>query len=891
MYRFFARLRNVFGGGQAERDLGREINAHLALLQEDYERRGLSPTDARLAARRAYGGVEQTKELHRDARSFRWMGHFAKDVRYGLRNLRRNPGFTTVALLALGLGIGATTAIFSVVNTVLLRPLAYADPDRLVTVLHQGTGPVATANYIDWRDQSHSFEAMGAADAWSANLASSDPADTHSAERLPGLKVTQNLLPLLGVKPLLGRFFLPGEDRVGAEHEVILSHRLWQARFSGNPAILGKQLRLNGEGYTVVGVMPVGFRFAPFWATRTELWVPNAFGNSIHERSGNHLRVFARLKAGTNVTQAQADIAAVTARLEKQFPATNRGVMIRPLKENVVGEIRGPLFMLLGSVAFVLLIACANVAHMLLARNNDRQREIAVRAALGAARSRVVSQFLTESLLLAAGGAAVGLAIAFCGLKILVALAPKYLPRVENLTIDFRVVLFLIAVTCATALLFGLIPALRVTSQNLSNSLKEGGRGDSDSVQRHRLRGFLVASEFALAFVLLIAAGLMIRTFMALQAVDAGFNPHNVLSMVVSVAGSQEEAGTRRAGFYRQVLESIRALPGVESAGAINHLPLAGDLWDRTFTIQGRPEPRPGEAPDAVYRLIMPGYLDTMRIPLRRGRTFSERDDLRAPGVAIINERAAREYWPGQNAVGQRITLSGDKTSTPEWLTIVGVVADVQEADWAAPLSPELYLPALQTREFLGDSEAGASPHTNYITLVVRGDGDPANLAALVKRTVQTFDRNLAISDVTTMDRAIAEATAQPHFEMLLLGTFALVALVLAAVGIYGVISYSVARRTREIGIRISLGASRAEVLRMVMRQGMLQAAGGGAAGLIGAHLLARLLEKMLYGVQPTDPVTFFAVATVLLLAASLAIVVPARRATRIDPMTALRSE
>jgi predicted permease len=416
MRRFLSRFVNLFRGSRAESELAREIDSHLALLEEDFECRGLSPDEARRAAHRAYGGVEQAKERHREARSFIRLEQFSKDVRYGGRNLLRTPGFTAVAVITLALGIGASTAIFSAVNAVLLRPLAYKDSERLVTVLHYGTGPVATANYIDWRDQSRSFEAMGGADYWSPNLINSDP-----PEHLYGLKVTQNLLPLLGIPPLLGRLFVPGEDRQGAEHEAILSYRLWQRHFSSDPGILGKPITLDGEAYTVVGVMPPAFKFAPFWATHAELWVPDAFGNSIHDRGGNHLRVFARLRPGVTLEQARAEMATISGRLEQQYPATNRGVAVTPLKENVVGKIETPLLMLLGAVGFVLLITCANVAHMLLARTSGRQKEIAVRIALGAGRARVIAQFLTENLLLAALGASIGLLLAFGGTKALVA--------------------------------------------------------------------------------------------------------------------------------------------------------------------------------------------------------------------------------------------------------------------------------------------------------------------------------------------------------------------------------------------------------------------------------------------------------------------------------------
>jgi putative ABC transport system permease protein len=891
MRRFFAKLANLFKRPRAESELAREINAHLTMLQDEFEARGMPQEEAKLAARRSYGSVEYAKDLHREARSFPWVENLIKDISYGARNLLRTPAFTTVAVIALALGIGANTAIFGVVDAVLLRPLAYRDPDRLVTVLYNGTGPVATANYLDWRDQNRSFEGMGAADFWSPNVTPGGRSDSRPAEHLLGLKVTQNMLPLLGVSPLIGRLFMKGEDQEGADHEVILSYSLWQRRFHGDPNIIGKQMKLDGEGYPVVGVMPSTFKFAPFWAVHAELWAPDTFGATRYQRGGNHLRVFARLKTGVTLAQARADMATVTGRLEKRYPGTNRNVVVRPLKENVVGNIETPLMLMLGAVGFVLLIACANVAHMLLARTADRQKEIAVRMALGAGKARLVAQFLTGNLLLAGIGALAGLLLAAAGTKALVTLSPAYIPRVEMVAIDSRAVFFLMGITVATALCFGLTPALHAAAGNLSDALKEGGRGDTDGVRRHRLRSFLVASEFALAFMLLIGAGLMVRSFYALQSVDPGFNPHNVLSMVVSVAGTAEADAGRREIFYRELLEKIKALPGVDSAGGINHLPLEGDLWDRGFEIEGRPKPRPGEMPNAVYRIVMPGYFETMRLQVKRGRTITYQDNARAQAVVVINKCAAERFWPGENPIGKRFVIGGQDGGQPNWLTIVGVTANASLDDMVSNPYPEMYLAALQTPAFLGEGADPLTPHMSYITVVVRTAGNPAQLTRAVQGVVRSFDKNLPISQVLTMDEAVAHATAQPRFEMLLLGLFGAVALVLAAVGIYGVMNYSVSRRTREIGIRMSLGASRAEVLRMILAQGAGQALTGTAVGVAGAMLLSKLMGKMLYGVKPTDPLTFVAVTVVLGLAALLATGVPARKAMRIEPMSALRTE
>ncbi len=679
--------------------------------------------------------------------------------------------------------------------------------------------------------------------------------------------------------------------RGGADHEAILSYGLWQRRFSGDRGVLGKIITLNGEAYTVVGVMPEQFRFAPFWATRTELWVPGALEETLHQRGGNHLRVFARLKPGVSLAQARADMAVVTGRLEKLYPATNRGVAVTPLKENVVGRIESPLIMMLGAVGFVLLMACGNVAHMLLARTSDRQKEIAVRVALGAGKGRLVAQLLTENLLLAAAGGGVGLLLALAGTRLLVLLSPEYIPRVESVSIDAHAVIFMIGITAFTVLAFGLAPALRAASGNLSDALKEGGRGDSDGVRRSRLRGILVASEFALAFMLLMGAGLMVRSFYALQSIDAGFNPHQVLSMVVSVAGTKEAQPGQRKMFYRDLMQSVRSLPGVTAAGAINHLPLAGDQWDRSFEIDGRPKSKPGEAPDAVYRIVMPGYFETMQIPLRAGRAITERDAGSTPKVVVLNEQAARQYWPGESPIGKRIAIGGRDTAAPDWLTVIGVVGDAKQADWPSKPDPEMYLAALQDPDFLGDGTDPIGAHETYLTLVLRTAGKPAAVASAVKRTVQQFDRNLPVSQVITMDEAVAMATAQPRFEMLLLGLFGALALILAGVGIYGVMNYSVARRTREIGIRMSLGASRSDVWRMVLVQAMTQTLAGTVVGVAGAALLSKAMATMVYGVRPTDPPTFVGVTILLACAALLATGIPARRAAQIEPMTALRSD
>ena len=871
------RIRMLLHRDQFDRDLDEEMRLHLDLQKQEHIVKGLSADDARTAAQRRFGNTTLLLEECRDAYGWQWLEEFVRDLRYAVRSMLRTPGFNAVAIVALALGIGANAALFSVVNAVLLRPLAYRDAGCLVTILHNGRAPVAPANYADWHAQANSFTDIAAAELWTPNLTRDDP-----PEHIRGLHLTQGMLPLLGVEPLLGRWFEPGEDRKGSERVVILSYRLWQRRFGSDRNIMRRSLVLDGEAYQVVGVMPRDFQFAPFWATRTELWAPLPLADRIQDRDGNSLRIFARLKPGVELGQARAEMAALTARLEQQHPGTNRQIMVTPLKENVVGKVETPLLLLLGAVGFVLLIACANVAHMLLARAATRRKEIAVRAALGARRGRLVRQFFTESAFLGACGGIAGLALAMAGMRALIALSPARIPRVETVTIDTHVLLFLVGITLLTCLAFGLAPAIEATRLNVIAGLKDGARGSSDGAGRGSARNFLVASEFALAVVVLVGAGLMVRSFFALQAIDPGFNPRHVLSMVVSVAGSKEGEPDHRAIFYRQLVDHVRMLPGIESAAGINHLPLAGDLWTLGLAIEGRLEPHPGEVPNAVYRVITPGYFQAMRLPLLRGRDITGDDDSRAPGVALINDQAAKAYWPGEDPVGKQVAIRA--RTQREWLTIIGIVADARQRDWSARPIPEIYLPTFQNREYLADRGA-------YITLVARTAGDPAALISAVKDAVWSFDHSLPISEVVTMDGVIAEANAEPRFEMLLLGVFAAVALVLAAVGIYGVMSYSVSRRTHEIGIRMSLGGSRTQVLWMVVRQGMWLALAGSAAGIGGALALSRLMVGVLYGVRPTDPITFAAVAIGLGSVALVATYVPARRATRIDPMSALRHE
>jgi len=804
-----------------------------------------------------------------------------QDLRHALRQAWKSPGFSLVAIASLALGIGANTAIFSVVNAVLLRPLPYHDPDRLTVILHDGRNPVAGANFLDWQKQNHSFDSMGAAEYWTPNFTGSD-----NTEKTWALRITSDVLPMLGVEPELGRVFARNEQELGKEHEVVISHRFWQNHFAGSPDVLGRLITLNGETYTVIGVMPREFKFAPFWATKAELWAPLVLNDRANDRGGRSLRIFARLKSNATLKQAQVEMATITARLEQRYPGTNENVVVLPLKEKVVGNVRPALLVLLSAVGFVLLIACANVAHMLLSRSAGRQREIAIRSALGAGNLRIVRQFLTESCVLAVSGGAAGLVLASCGIRVLVALSPHEIPRIDTIGIDTHVLLFTLGVTLVAGIVFGLAPAIRATALNLGDSLKEGERGSSEGIRYNRLRSLLVVSEFTFALVLLVGAGLMIRSFLALRAIDPGFNPHGLLSVVVSVSGTKEARLGERSQFYPQLIEQIRNIPGVESASAINHLPLGGDIWGLSFHVEGRPVPRPADTPSATYRVVLPGYFRTMNTTILRGRDITESDDLRAPGVVVINQWMAKRYWPGEDPIGKRITLD-DPNNHPAWLTVVGVVKNAVRSEWASPPEEEMFLPYLQSPQYLEDPAS----HFSYLTLVARTSGDPGALTALVREAVRALDRNVVLSEVQTMDQVVAEATSEPRFYVLLLGAFATVALILAAVGIYGVMSYSVSRRTRDIGIRIALGARTGDVLRLVVGQGAFLALIGVGVGSIIALAVTRLMSGLLYGIGPTDPITFVVVGLLLSGIAVVACYIPARRAAKVDPIVALRYE
>ena len=858
-------------------ELDAEIAAHLELAERDLIAVGLSPEDARRTARQRFGGVEPIKEAHRDSRSARWLEAWWHDLRAGVRGLRRAPGFCAAAVLILGLSIGANTTMFSAVRAILLQPLGYADPDALVVVLHEGRFPVAPANFLDWRTQTHSFSAMGAAEMWSPNLGM--PA---GSERVSGLRLTPDTLRMLGVAPALGRL-LAGDGTGADARSAVIGHGLWQRRFGGDPRIVGRSLRLDGELYTIVGVMPPRFVFAPFWAVNAELWAPLPLDARRDNRDGESLRVFARLKPGVSPASAQADVDVVTRRLEAAYPDTNRNVQVVPLKERVVGHTRLGLTVLLVAVGFVLLIACANVAHMLLARAATRQSEIAVRLALGATRFQIVRQLLVESLLLSGLSSVVGLALAAFGVRAVAAMAPPDLPRAADMAVEGWTLAFTLGVSIVTGLVFGLVPAWQAARTRIGDRLS--ARGTTGHGREALLRDVFVVSELALALVLLVGAGLVLRSLAAAAAIDPGFDPRGVLSMSVSVKGSAEADPSRRAAFFAAAVERLRALPGVEAASAVNHAPLVGDVWTLGFDIDGRPRTQKDDRPGGIYRVVLPGYFATMRLPLVRGRDFSTADDRQAPDVAIVSESLARRYFPNGDPLGRRVTFDQPDATSRRWLTVVGIARDAVAGKWEEAADGTVYLPFLQTARYLDGPEG----HHAYLTMVLRTASDPSAIAAPARAAIWSIDRGVSISEVVTMEDAVGKALARPRFQSTLLGAFAALALVLAAGGIYGVMSYAVARRTREIGLRLTLGARRGDVLRLILSQAVRRLAIGGALGLVGAWLSTRALTTMLYGVQPTDPLTFAAVPAILAITALAASYVPARRASRVDPMVALR--
>jgi putative ABC transport system permease protein len=802
------------------------------------------------------------------------MESLIKDIRYGVRMLTRNPAFTVVAVIALALGIGANAAIFSVVNAVLLRPLPYDDPDRLMMIRETKLPQfpefsVSPGNFLDWQKQNTVFEPLVAIQNSAFNLIEAD-----EPERLQGQRVSDGFLAMLGAQPVLGRGFLPEEDQPGHNFVVILSHGLWQRRFGGDPNILERAITLNGQSYNIIGVMPSSFGFG---GRAVELWTPIGFTAQQAQQHGAHyVSAIGRLKPGVTVEQARAEMSAIAERLAEQYPDANAGwnVKVVPMLEFAVRGIKLALYVILAAVGFVLLIACANVANLLLARAAARQKEIAIRTALGAGRWRIVRQLLTESLLLSLIGGAVGLLLAIWGKDLLLSLAPEDLPRVREASLDGWVLAFTAGITLLTGLSFGLVPALQASKPNLNETLKDAGRGSTEGGRRHLVRSVLVVLEVATALVLLVGAGLMIKSFMRLQNVDPGFNPNNALTVKISLPQKKYPEADQQATFYKQLLEKVSTLPGVQAVGAARVLPLDDDFV-LGFEIQGRPPYPPGDEPSTNYYSVTPDYFKAMGIPLLRGRLFNEHDTKDAQRVAVISETMAKKFFPDEDPLGKGIHVTMGPTL---YRQIVGIVGDVKQYGLDAETTAATYEPFSQ------------QPFSS-MALVVRTTGDPTSLSGAIRSEVLNLDKEQPVSSIRPLAHLVSSSIAQQRFAMLLLGVFAAVAMVLASVGIYGVMSYSVTQRTHEIGIRMALGAGQRDVLRLVVGHGMLLTLIGVAIGLVVAFLLTHVMAALLFGVSATDLTTFVVFSTSLTAVALVACLVPARRALKVDPMVALRYE
>ena len=859
-----------------EDDLKNEIESHLQLAVDDHANLGESPEEARHAARREFGNVDVVREVTRDQWGRRWLDGLLQDIRYGTRILHRSPGLTAVAVLTVALGIGANTTIFSLVYGLLLRPLPYLHPGRIVMVWEKRarennlTNVVSPADYLDWKGQNRSFEHMA-----EFSFAPADLLGGSEPERVAGASVGAEFFKVLGVRPALGRFFEPEEDKPGHNATVVLSYGLWQRRFGGDSNLIGRSINIDTQAATVVGVLPQDFEF-PY--VQVELWRPLPLTEMFHHNRGSHfLLVFARLRPQVTLQQAQAEMSAIAARLEAQYPDINRGhsTNVLPLREELMSGVRPALVVLSIAVSFLLLIACANVSNLLLANGVRRQREVAVRCAIGAGRSRLVRQFLTESLLLAllAGGG--GALLALWGIQGLGPLlersglgvsAPKF-------QMNFAILSFLAEASVLSCMLFGLAPAVNVSRTDVLTALKGEGAIARVAGGNERLRAALLVGEVALSSMLLIGAFLMLRTFMQLRLVPAGFRADRVVALPVLLNSARYGNDSKKTAFFEQLTSRAAAIPEVESTGGISILPLSGNDSRTGITIEGR-APTPGEPTRAHHRQVTPGYFETVGIPLQAGRTFGPGDTSDSTPVVVINHTAARLYWPGQDVIGKRFRLGGES----KWREVVGVVGDVKEWGLDQQVNPEMYLPLTQDP-------------TSWMNIVVRTGRTPSDVGAALKAEVLALDKDQPVGTVKSLNEIVAQSIAPRAVYLALLGLFAAVALVLTTAGIYGVVSNVASQQTREIGIRMALGAQAIDVLTLTMKHGLQLVAAGLVLGIAGSFALYRVMRSLLYGVSASDSITLVLVSALIAVVATLACFIPARRAARVEPMVALRYE
>jgi predicted permease len=878
-----SRTRAWLSPRQIDQEFEHELDTHLDLLMEESIRRGLSPEEARRAARIRLGGQTQLKETNRELRGLPVLETFFQDTRYACRMLRKNPGFTAVAVLTLALGIGANTAIFSVVYAVLLKPLPFTNPDQLFTAFQANTqrGIVETGcsypNFEEWRAENHVFSEMAGILAHQLTLTGrGEPSVVNTSV------VTPELFALLDVKPLAGRIFFPQDGHQGAPPVALVSEDLWRGRFAADPKIIGTSIDLDKRPFTVIGIIPAAFR-TPLFNTKQEVWIPLVqdplFSTLMPQRGSHFLPAIGRLKPGVSVAEAQAEMDAISGRLAGEFPAENSGWTIRlvPLQKEIVGDVRTELLVLLGAVGLVLLIACANIANLLLTRATSRSKELAVRTALGAGRARILRQLLSETAVLGLLGGAVGIALAYWGVKALSSLLPSSLPLVNPIRVDYFVLGFALLLSAIAGVAFGLVPALFAANADIQNTLREGARS-GESRNRRRARSFLAVAEISLAMVLLVTAGLLLRSFAMLTSVSPGFDAQHLVKVDISLPQFQYSTPQQWAAFSEELLARIQSDPGLQDSAVVVPRPIADGSITLPFDIVGNPPMSAGASRTANYVSISPGYFGVMGIPLLAGRFFNPHDISSAPRVSIISEAMARLYFPNQDPLGKQITFGYPRGSGGSMREIVGIVGNVRDVALGQNPGAIMYVPFAQA-PFWGAN------------LVVKSTLSTSSVAAAIRQEVQRIDKDLPVTDVRKMPELIGASVAQPRFRMFLLGLFAVMALVLAATGIFGVISYSVSRRTNEIGIRVALGASRNTILSMILRETLILTLAGLAVGLPSALAAAHLVGHLLFKVSANDPATLAAVALLLAAVAALAGYIPARRAMRVDPMVALRYE